>query len=419
MLVEGAVVGNYEIEALVGAGGMSGVYRARHRVLRSLHALKILKSTHQDDPILRDRFLKEGQVLAQLHHPALVRVTDVVYDGGVAGLVMDYLEGADLKQRLADGPLSVEGAADILVQVLAAMTHAHEARVFHRDLKPANIFLAGSSGTPDVKVLDFGIAKVADSFVTRGHFEMGTVAYMSPEQIEHPGEIDARADVFSLGAVLFEMVCGQRAFAGGTEIEVKRRIVAGDRRSVTDGAGPLAPIIERALQTNPADRFASADAFRRALWPFVSEPVRDRVEGWSGSGEIHADELDSARGQLESLRPVSRAATPDQRDRMLRILGGLQFASGLVNLGIMSIIQCVGIGWLGGLPACFAGLLVVVGLIEVWSGLQALLFRSSRWIRLAAVFEVFSIVALGIPSTVVGIVVLYLRRRYLDDAADL
>ncbi|MEM6925645.1 MAG: serine/threonine-protein kinase [Myxococcota bacterium] len=410
MLDEGDQIGSYTIEALLGRGGTSRVYRARHQMLGTTHALKVLHTGHERDPVARDRFLKEGQVLARLRHPALVHVSDVVYDKGVAALVMDHLEGRDLSELIADKRIDPQSAADILLQVLSGMAHAHRARVFHRDLKPANLFLEDPSPghVPFVKVLDFGIAKVADSFVTRAAHTLGTIPYMSPEQIDHPGEVDARSDVFSLGSVLFEMVSRVRPFQGDSDYETQRRIKAGERPEVPDEAGPLAPAIERALQTDPDDRFPSAEAFADALRPHASAAVRERVDSWVGSGSLVGD-LDGARDALvegAGAQPASLGPEP----ATIRRLGMLQLGSGLLNLTVLGALQCVGTAAFPG-SACFASIIVAVGLVEVAAGLRAIATRDATWLRPAAWLEVFSILGLGVVSSVVGAVVLLASRR--------
>lgn len=419
MLRPGTMIGSYEIEAQTGSGGMSNVYRARHRVLHSRHALKVLRSEHAKDPVLRERFVKEGQVLAQLVHPALVRVTDVLNQDGVAALVMDHLEGVDLAKTLKErGPLSHTEAAGLLLQALSGIEHAHQAHVFHRDLKPGNLFLVPRSDDhpADVKVLDFGIAKVGDSFVTRGDDAMGTAAYMSPEQIEHSGEVDARSDVFSAGVVLFEMVAGYRPFSGDSQFTMMQRISEGNRRRIPDEAGPLGPVLRKALQADPADRYPSAAAFAAALWPFAPESVRQRVEGWAGAGPASEVAANAPRDALAPPAPMARPPRSDavpQRDPV-RWLGTLQLVSGLFNVGVMSVVQCFGLGALGGLPACFGGLLFGVGLVEIASGLQALVFRNPRWLWPTALLEIVSLAGLGLLSTMVGVVVLLVRRRNPD-----
>ena len=426
MLADGSKVGNYVVESMVGSGGMSAVYRARHRALGSYHAIKILSADLNHRPDVRGRFLKEGQVLAQLRHPALVRVTDVIDEPGIpAGLVMDFLNGQDLAARLQDKALDLETASSILLQVLSGVGHAHQSKVVHRDLKPANIFLVprGEPRVPYAKVLDFGIAKVADVPATQAASTMGTVAYMSPEQIQNPGQVDARSDVFSLGVMLFEMVSGAVPFPGDTEFGVMQRIVAGDREPLPASAAGLEPLIRQALHADPAERFQTAAEFASALRPFAAAEVRLMVDDWEGSGELTVDP-ESQLGAPSTSAPdgawLAPAAPPKppavlteaRKREVVRLMGSLQLTSGVFNIFVMSAVQCLGIGWLGGLPACFGGLLLIVGCFEVLSGLNALAFGNPRWIRPTALLEVISLAGAGVVSAVVGMVVLFVRKRH-------
>ena len=400
VLSEGAHVGNYAVEAFLGSGGMSSVYRARHRVLNSLHAVKVLNPELGRSDALRERFLQEGQVLAQVRHPGLVRVTDVVDEGLVAGLVMDLLEGEDLAERLRRGAIPVGEAAGIALQVLSALEHAHREGVVHRDLKPGNIFLVdrGSRKPALATVLDFGIAKLRGSELTRGTSTMGTVSYMSPEQIEHPGEVDARSDLFSLGVVLFEMVAGVPAFPGDTDFAIMQRIVAGEQAHLAEGAGPLAPVVAKALQSDPDQRYPTAAAFAHALRPFAPPDVRLMVDEWEGTGGLErpAGGLRPAAappsppppteaGPPAVVDPLAGLELQRMTDReVVRLAGSLQLVSGVFNLTVMSFVQCFGLGWLGGLPMCFGVLLFVVGGFEsaVWpqrTHVQKRPLESVRW----------------------------------------
>lgn len=426
MLSEGSRVGNYIVGAFIGSGGMSSVYRARHRTLNSEHAIKVLERGFSGSASLRDRFLQEGRVLAQVRHPALVRVTDIVDEAGTAALVMDLLDGEDLAHRLHRGPLSVADAAGIALQVLAAMDHAHRNGVIHRDLKPANVFLVARGGgrAPRVKVLDFGIAKLAGSERTHNSATMGTVSYMSPEQVESPASVDERSDVYSLGVVLYEMITGEAAFAGDTDYAIMKRIVAGDPPVLPAAAGDLAPIIRRAMMPAPADRFPTAAAFASALRPLAEPDVRLMVDDWEGSG-TYDPEVPSASGpdtppaprfDMPVLAPAAEVVEAERRRltnaEVVRLAGILQLTSGVFNLCVMSMVQCFGFGWLGGLPACFGLVLIVVGVFEVASGLAALIGGSARWIRPTALLEVMSLAGAGLFSALVGMTILFVRKRY-------
>ena len=196
MLEVGDQIGMYEIEdALVGSGGMATVYRARHVSLRSAHALKILHPHLTADPALRKRFLEEGRLQASLRHPSIVRVTDVLSQDGIAGLVMDWLDGEDLGRHLSRaGTVPAATAAAWARGLLSALQYVHDEGVIHRDLKPENIFLQARGDDLQPVLVDFGIAKVRDLRQTATGSILGTPGYMSPEQIKDPASIDHRTD---------------------------------------------------------------------------------------------------------------------------------------------------------------------------------------------------------------------------------
>lgn len=265
----------YQIEAAIGQGGMATVYRARHTVLESQHAVKLLLPHLAARRDVRLRFLEEGKIQARLRHPHIAPVTDLISDEGVAGLVMQWLDGRDLRRRLdEDGPLPAPLAVRLALQALDALSLVHEHGVIHRDLKPANLFLeATHQGTPHLRVMDFGIAKVTDKARTRTTTMMGSCAYMSPEQIESPKHLDHRSDLFSMGAVLFEMLSGAPAFEADTDFETMRRITSGALPPLP-GPPSLHPILARALARDPAERYPDADAFADALRAAVPDPLR-------------------------------------------------------------------------------------------------------------------------------------------------
>lgn len=456
VLRAGERVGNYEIESLLGSGGMASVYRATHASLGSRHAIKMLDAEYALRPEIRDRFLREGRVLAQVRHPGLVRVTDTVDIDGYAGLVMDLLQGEDLAKRLKAGPLSPEVAAGLMLQALSAVGFAHQAGVIHRDLKPANLFLVHRPGKlPLVKVLDFGIAKLEGLDQTRIAQAMGTVAYMSPEQIEDPSSVDARSDLFSLGVVLFEMVAGEVPFAGPTDFAVMQRIVEGQPQPLPERAGVLEPVVRRALQRRPEDRFSDAASFAEVLRGLASVDIRNMVAEWEGEGRgvtpgpaSSAPALPPRPASAPSLPPrpapapsparppiVTPAAggpveppaprwsppvvsappaTAAQTRSLARWAGLLQLISGFINVFFMAVFQFFNAAWcpIFGLPAFFGLLLWGVGLVELVSGFAALVSGSPATLRRTAHLEVLSFAGLGLVSGFVGIYVLSLRRRY-------
>ena len=238
----GTRVDTYEIAARLGAGGMGEVYRARDSKLHRDVALKILPEAFAGDPDRLARFEREAKVLATLNHPNIAHVYDAGTSGATSYLVMELVAGDDLSELIAKGPIPVADALAIARQIVDALEAAHAAGIIHRDLKPANIKVR-TDGT--VKVLDFGVAKVGQSpdawvservadsptitapAATMGGMILGTAAYMSPEQANgHP--VDRRTDIWSFGAVLYEMLTGRRAFDGKTTAEVSAAVVRVD-----------------------------------------------------------------------------------------------------------------------------------------------------------------------------------------------
>jgi serine/threonine-protein kinase len=265
-------IGDYAIEAELGTGGMARVYRGRHVHLDILAAIKVLDPSYRHIPEARQRFLDEAKIQARvLDHPNIVKVTNIVATAEHAALVMDYVDGPSLERALPGLVGCTDEIIRIILDVLAAVEHAHRAGVIHRDLKPANVLLDGPNQIP--RVTDFGIAKVTDatyvrSSATGNGTRMGTLAYMSPEQIRGPRFVTTRSDVFSLGIVLYEMATGALPFDGDSDYAVMDAIVRGLYVLPTGVHPSIARVIRIALQPDPEARFAScaemADALRSA-----------------------------------------------------------------------------------------------------------------------------------------------------------
>ncbi|MCB9673527.1 MAG: serine/threonine protein kinase [Alphaproteobacteria bacterium] len=286
-LEPGTQVGSYEVLDVLGSGGMASVYRAKHVVLGSEHALKVLRSDLVANAGIRQRFLDEGRVQAQLKHPGIVRVTDLVSEPGVAGLVMDLLKGEPLDDALRRGALSVEQAAGWMLQVLGAVGYAHGFGIVHRDLKPSNLFVAHhDSGRRSMRVLDFGIAKVTGKARTLIDETVGTYAYMSPEQIKNASAVDKRSDVFALGAVLYEMVTGHPAFEGDSDFVTMQKIASGTHTPLAEHGANVPPSLEgaikRALELDPAARFQDCSEFAKALEKHARPEDLMLLEDWRG-----------------------------------------------------------------------------------------------------------------------------------------
>jgi serine/threonine-protein kinase len=275
MLSPGDIVERYEVERELGGGGMARVYKVRHVALGSVHALKVLDPELVVNPEVRARFLDEGRIQARLKHPHILGITDVVAAPGVAGLVMDYLEGESLDKYLGrlQRPPEPDEVRDIFLQALEGVGFAHEKGVIHRDLKPSNIFLEEVRGRRVVRILDFGIAKVSDpeggKAMTRAGTRMGTPQYMSPEQIRGARDVTIRSDIFSLGVTLYELATGHVCFQGESDFNIMEKVVRAEFVPVEvahPGIEPrLAAAIRKAMDLEPERRFASCQELAAAL----------------------------------------------------------------------------------------------------------------------------------------------------------
>jgi serine/threonine protein kinase len=293
-LSPGTQLGKYEIVRLLGAGGMGAVYEAVHSEIGKRVAIKVLSPAIAAVPGARARFLREAQLTSRVRHPNIVDVTDMGSDKGQTYLVMEFLRGEDLAQRLArTGPFAVEQLADIMLPVCAAVVEAHKVGVTHRDLKPQNIFLAVGPHSTQPKVLDFGISKGVDvegvETLTGTGAMIGTPFYLAPEQI-----VDARAagpasDQYALGVIMYECLTGHRPFEAENLFVVFQAIVGG--HPVPPGArragipAAMEAIVLRAMDLDPKARFGSAVALGRALLPFASGRTRSAWEDAFVNGE--------------------------------------------------------------------------------------------------------------------------------------
>ncbi|MCK6520884.1 serine/threonine protein kinase, partial [Myxococcota bacterium] len=271
MKVAGDRIGRFRVERFLGAGGIAEVYQVRHELLDTSHALKLLPIARRG---LAKRLIQEGRIQAQLQHPNVVSVTDVVEERGQIGLVMEYVEGTSLEELLREGgAMDFDEAMDLFGQILSGVAAAHMAGVLHRDLKPSNVLLAADGDAVIAKVADFGIAKLASEEATlkatQGGTPMGTPGYMAPEQITDSAIADQRSDVFALGAILYEMLSGQRAFRGGNLRELLENTLTGRyiplRRLNPKVAEYLEQVTARAMMVSPDDRFQTCIEMARAL----------------------------------------------------------------------------------------------------------------------------------------------------------
>ncbi|MBI4617252.1 MAG: serine/threonine protein kinase [Planctomycetes bacterium] len=265
----------------VGAGAMGVVYRARDAKLDRPVALKFLRESLSSRPEFRERFEREARAAARLDHPNIMRIHDVLDEGGGMGLVLEWVEGRTLQSILAERGLGRRALLELLRRAALGVAHAHGAGIVHRDLKPANI-LVSTTGEP--KIADFGLARLGfdASSLTEAGSRMGTPAYMAPEQIEGAAErIGPATDVFALGVILFEVLTGRMPFSGGTLTELLGHILAGrpPRPCEIDPTIPadLEAICMRAMEKDPRRRYRTADSFAEELGRHLrSAPERGR-----------------------------------------------------------------------------------------------------------------------------------------------
>jgi serine/threonine protein kinase len=262
----GQAVAQYDIVERLGGGGMSVVYKAVDRRLQRFVALKFLPPYLSAEPELKLRFTQEAKSIASLDHPNLCTIYEV--EEAAAGelfIVMPYYDGETLKAMIERGPLPVARALEYGIQIAAGLAHAHGYGVVHRDIKPANLVVTPGER---LKILDFGIAKVADFDLTRTGAILGTLSYMSPEQA--CGEaVDHRTDLWALGVVLFEMLTGSRPFTG----ESREALFFGIQYREPPHLAALRPevppaleaVVSRLLEKDPARRYDDARAVRAAL----------------------------------------------------------------------------------------------------------------------------------------------------------
>lgn len=278
--LEGQVLKNhYRIEQLVARGGMAWLYRATHLILQEPMAVKLLYPQLSENPKIRNRFIEEAKIQFRLKHPHIVQVTDVIQERGMLGSVMEWVDGEDAKQYIKrqTGPLQLPAVWAIVEPILHALHYAHELGLVHRDIKPANILLhwQGTRMTP--KLSDFGIAKIASDAQegqTATGATLGTMEYMAPEQIRDSKRVDLRADIYSVGVMLYQMVTGYLPFVGGPEVLLYKQLYespTSPRSYVPDLPVRLEEIILRCLNKTLEERFQNCMELSLALSSLVAD----------------------------------------------------------------------------------------------------------------------------------------------------
>jgi serine/threonine-protein kinase len=328
----GDLIGNkYRVARLIGDGGMGVVYEARHEVLGTAVALKFLHAELARRPGLASRFVQEAKVSASIQSPHVTRVSDVdSMADGLPYMVMELLTGESLQQLLdRRRKLPVEQAVDFALQIASGLEAAHALGVVHRDLKPDNVFITPSPGGPLLKLLDFGIAKLRESSeykkgLTRPGAIMGTPEYMAPEQLYAADRVDHRADLYSLGVLLYEMLTGERPANGDDAQQIVGLVIAGKIKPITehDPSFPdaLAKAVHRALAPDKALRFASAAEMRQALMPFAGRvSVSARASASPAPSQrapepsVRAPPAGNVEGSVRPSSSVAPTLPPDER----------------------------------------------------------------------------------------------------------
>jgi serine/threonine-protein kinase len=296
------IAGKYELESLIGEGGMGAVWQARNVALDAPVALKVLRAAG-DKALLRSRLMQEARAAAKLTHPAIVKVFDVGQtEGGDPFIVMELLEGVSLGKLLErDGRLPAVQAVRLLLPIADALWLAHEKGIVHRDLKPDNVFVVQQEGSIQPTLVDFGIVKIEEaagsSHLTKAGDVLGSPDYMSPEQARGQDDVNHLTDVWSFSVMLFEAITGRTPFSGANYNALLRQIVEQTPPTLTQlsaGDGELSAIVARGLSKRPEQRYASMGELGRALasW-LVKQGLTEDICGttleakWLRSNEAH------------------------------------------------------------------------------------------------------------------------------------
>jgi len=342
------IAGKYRVERELGRGGFGVVVRARHLTIDQIVAIKVL--TPSEEGAWKDdaaRFKREAQATAALRSEHVVRILDVdSLEDGSPYIVMEYLEGETLHHTIhTRGPLPVEEAVDHVIQVLAALGEAHGAGIVHRDLKPANVFVTrGAGGTMVAKVLDFGVSKIgahsglgsgsaSSQPITKTGAVLGTVAYMAPEQMVDAKRVDARADLWSVGIILYELLTKLTPFGPATNPTIVTTVLTKPPTPLSEMRPDLPPKlvrgVMRCLEKLPENRPATAAAAAAALAPFASVRARAALDSLS-----RAPRPTGAAAPQEKGGPKPLGTARHSRATLAVAIGGAIVTVGLLGLAV-------------------------------------------------------------------------------------
>ena len=406
----------FDIQRVLGQGGMGTVYLARHVALDRLVAIKVIRGPLAEDAGFAERFTREARTLARLNHPQIVSVHDFGEREGLCFLVMEYVDGSSLRERMREGRMSPEGALAIIPRICEALQYAHDQGVVHRDIKPENILLDRQGR---VKIADFGLAKMAAASdsppsLTLTRQVVGTPQYMAPEQMQGSKRVDHRADIYSLGVVFYELLTGELPLG---RFEPPSHHGAVDSR--------LDPVVLRSLERDPERRYQRAAQLQSEIESLGGAAA-------VGGAPIPAVERESARAAdkkafVNSGKRASRAAAEEERLRskdifasgvLLVVLGGTQASIGVYVILSMFAPRPMSHVSLAIIPAILmlaASLLMpAIGIAKIVCGFRTLLYYDLRAVRWGA----FLLLIPSSPEYIVHFIVAQIILRLIPPQTD-
>ncbi len=321
----GQIIAHYKILEKLGEGGMGIVYKAQDTKLNRIVALKFLPHHLANGTTEQSRFLQEAQAAAILNHPNICVIHDVREEEGKQFIVMEFVEGATIRETFQKGLIKIDTAIDYAIQIAEALEEAHSKGIVHRDIKADNIMINSKN---QIKVMDFGLAKLKGSLkLTRTSSTVGTLAYMAPEQMQG-GDVDPRSDIFSFGVLFFEMLSGRLPFRGEHEAAMMYSIINEDPENIQkylpDAPAELSFLLKTALEKNPDDRFQHMSDIVRDLRRLKKQSSRINRPAYSGEYQkLEANKIQSSDEQQKIVEPKSR--------KKIFIYGG-------VGIGLLSLI---------------------------------------------------------------------------------
>lgn len=359
---EGEIIaGKYRVERVLGQGGMGVVLAARHIELRQPVAVKFLLPQALEQPNASVRFLREAQAAAAIESEHVARVLDVgTLETSAPYMVMEYLTGHNLKDVLQSrGHLPVEEAVNYVLQICRALSVAHSLGIVHRDLKPANLFLAQrADGSQVVKVLDFGLSKVTaaadgaplEQGITATSIVIGTPHYMPPEQLRSLKHVDARADVWALGVILYEFLTGRRPFDGASLPDIFAMIIAGAPPPIRlirpDVTSELEQIVLRCLEKDPICRIQTVTDLSASLEPFGAQPARASLQGIEKSpAEAPSQRSSSTNAPPKAVSSTTMALTTSMINVLPTPLGMKRLMLVTVGMGALAAAVIAAMGF--------------------------------------------------------------------------